>query len=72
MEALVSGWARQEAGEPGKWIEDLPEGKAKDEACAAYAAALALSKPDEAGSWADRIKDSALAEQTAKRIRSAR
>lgn len=72
MEALVSGWSRQDAEAPAAWIEDLPEGMAKDEACAAYAAALALAKPDEATAWAGRIKDPALAEQTARRIASAR
>lgn len=72
MEALVSGWVKDAPDEPSGWIETLPEGLAKDEACAAYAATIALAKPDEAGLWAGRIKDPALAEQTVKRIEAAR
>ncbi|QJE96366.1 hypothetical protein [Luteolibacter luteus] len=72
MEALVSGWTKQARDEPSPWIKGLPEGKAKDQACAAYAAALAPMQPEGASLWAGQIKDPVLAAQTAQRIGAAR
>lgn len=72
MDPLVSLWTKQDAKAPAAWIEKLPAGMAKDEACAAYAAALALTKPDEAIEWAGKIEGKDLVAETMKRIEAAR
>jgi len=72
MEPLVSLWTKQEAAGPAKWIEGMPAGKARDEACAAYAAALALTAPEEAVEWARKIEDPGLGAATMKRIEAAK
>lgn len=68
VEPLVSLWAKQGDEKLGKWIEGLPAGAARDEACAAYAAALAVGEPEEAKAWAGKIKGEELAKATMKRI----
>ncbi|WP_265594480.1 hypothetical protein [Haloferula sp. BvORR071] len=71
VEPLISLWVKQEREAPAKWIEGLPAGITKEEACAAYAAALALSAPEEAKAWAAKIETKDLAEATRKRIAAA-
>lgn len=72
MEPLVSLWTRQDVKAPAGWIEGLPAGTAKDEACAAYAVALASTAPEEAIVWAGKISDHGLGTATVKRIRTAK
>ncbi len=68
MEPLLSLWTAQETSAPAAWIETLPAGPARDEACAAYAASLALSGPAEALRWAERIESPRLLADTRKRL----
>lgn len=68
VEPLVSLWAKQGDEKLGKWIEGLPGGSVRDEACAAYAAALAVGEPEEAKAWAGKIKGEELAKATMMRI----
>lgn len=69
---LVGLWTRQEREAPGAWIETLEEGSARDQACAAYAAALAIIAPGEAEIWAGRIAEQDLLAETLVKIRRGR
>lgn len=68
IEPLVGLWAKQGDEKLGKWIDGLPEGVVRDDACAAYAVALALEAPEEARVWAGKIRGEELAKSTMKRI----
>ena len=72
MEPLMSLWTRQDTKGPAGWIEGLSPGAARDEACAAYAAALALVAPDEAEAWAGKIQGQELVAETRRRIQAGR
>lgn len=68
VEPLVGLWAKQGGEGLEGWIGRLPAGAVRDEACAAYAAALAVGSPVEAREWAGRIKGEELAAATRRRI----
>ena len=68
VEPLVSLWARQYRAGVARWIEGLPAGVAREEACAAYAGALAVTAPEEAKEWAAKIEGKELVEGTLRRI----
>ena len=72
MGPLVDLWFKQEADAARTWIDGLPAGPAKDEACAAYAITLAPISPDEAREWADRIAGPDLGRETVKRVEAAK
>ncbi len=72
MPPLIGLWTRQDREAPAAWIESLPSGPVRDEACAAYAAALALSAPAEAQIWAGRIGEKGLLAETLLRLDAAR
>ncbi|WP_367870298.1 hypothetical protein [Luteolibacter sp. Populi] len=56
VEPLVSLWARQDRAGATRWIEGLPAGVAREEACAAYVAALAVIAPEEAKEWVGKAR----------------
>ena len=68
VEPLVGLWAKQGGEGLEGWIEGLPAGVVRDEACAAYSAALAVGSPVEARAWAERIRGEELAKATRRRI----
>lgn len=68
MEPLVALWTRQQDDAPAAWIKSLPAGDLRDEACAAYAAALATTGSGEARQWAQEIQQTELAAETLRRI----
>ena len=72
MPSLIGIWTQQERGAPAAWIETLAAGPARDEACAAYAAALAIVAPEEAEAWAEKIGEKELLAETLVRIRCRR
>ena len=72
MPSLIGIWTQQERGAPAAWIETLAAGPARDEACAAYAAALAIVAPEEAEGWAEKIGEKELLAETLVRIRCGR
>jgi hypothetical protein len=67
--SLIGLWTKQDREAPAAWIETLGEGPARDEACAAYAAALAIIAPGEAEVWAGRIAERGLSAETLVKIR---
>lgn len=69
--ALIALWTKQDRDAPAVWIEGLATGAARDEACAAYAAALAIIVPEEAELWAGRIGEKGLRAETLARIGAA-
>jgi hypothetical protein len=70
--SLIGLWTKQEREAPAAWIETLEEGSARDQACAAYAAALAIIAPGEAEIWAGRIAEKDLLAETLVKIRRGR
>lgn len=68
MEPLISVWSSGDRSAPAAWIGDLPAGVARDEACAAYAASIAVRDPDEAERWAAEIASPKLLADTRRRI----
>lgn len=68
MEPLVSIWASSDSEAVVGWIDSLPPGIARDEACAAYAAHLAPRCPEDAGRWAAEIGSPRLLSETLRRI----
>ena len=70
--SLIGLWTKQEREAPAAWIETLEEGSARDQACAAYAAALAIIAPGEAEIWARRIAEKDLLAETLVKIRCGR
>jgi hypothetical protein len=72
MPSLIGLWTKQEREAPAAWIETLAAGPARDEACAAYAAALAIVAPAEAETWAAKIGEKGLLAETLVRIRRSR
>jgi uncharacterized protein YbaA (DUF1428 family) len=68
MPSLIGLWTKQEREAPATWIESLAKGPARDEACAAYAVALAIIAPEEAEAWAERIGEKELLAETMRRI----
>lgn len=71
MHPLIDLWTKQEPSAPSAWIEGLPSGLTKDEACAAYAMALAPSAPEEARKWAAKIATENLGKEILQRLEAA-